>query len=382
MGHTTLRRDEPNAAVPPGVDQGALPEIIGGSPKIRALRDQVERLLRPGRSIRRLPPVLLLGETGTGKGLLARAIHDASARRTEPFVAVNCAAIPESLLEGELFGFERGAFTDARQAKPGLFQTAHRGTLFLDEIGALPLGLQAKLLTALEDRTVRRLGSLHGETVDIWALTATSEPLPVAVRERRFREDLFHRIAAITLTLPPLREREGDVLELAEHFLHEACQDYGIPAKRLSPEACAALLGYSWPGNVRELANVMARVAILCEDRVVPTGMLELPGAPPALEPPPRSSPASMYRSLLDDFERSQLIAALESAGWNTSRAASALGIARNTLRYRISKHNLRPPAPGPRRLTPRVLSFPQESDAASVLDHRPSPGVRLTQSL
>jgi DNA-binding NtrC family response regulator len=353
MSQTPLRLEDPDA-----VGLEPLDALIGASPQIRAVRSQVERLLRPGRTLRRLPPILILGETGTGKGLLARTIHEASVRRAEPFVAVNCAAIPETLLEGELFGFERGAFTDARQAKAGLFQAAHRGTLFLDEIGALPLGLQAKLLTALEDRLVRRLGGLRGEAVDIWALTATSEPLPVAVRERRFREDLFHRIAAITLTLPPLRERGRDVLELAEHFLREACRDYEVPPKRLSPEARAALLGHSWPGNVREVANVMARVAILCEDPVVPAGVLELPGAAPAA-PAPAPGSASTFRALLDDFERTQLIAALHSTGWNTSRAALALGIARNTLRYRIGKHHLRAPGPGAHGAGPPALASP-----------------------
>ncbi len=377
MSQTILRLDGPDTGAHPAVDRGPLAAMLGGSPQIRALRTQVERLLRPRRVLRRLPPILILGETGTGKGLLARALHEASVRRAEPFVAVNCAAIPETLLEGELFGFERGAFTGARLAKPGLFQTAHRGTLFLDEIGALPLGLQAKLLTALEDRTVRRLGSLHGEPVDVWALTATSEPLPGAVRERRFREDLFHRIAAITLTLPPLRERGRDVLELSEHFLREACRDYGVPAKRLSPEARAALHGPSWPGNVREVANAMARVAILCEDSLVPAAMLELPGAAP-VEPLTTPSSASTFRVLLEDFERTQLVAALESAGWNTSRAASALGIARNTLRYRIVKHNLRAPEAGARGLDPRpaVTSF-----AAGPGNRRPPPAARPTQS-
>jgi transcriptional regulator with PAS, ATPase and Fis domain len=314
---------------------------------MRALRDQVGRLLGPQRAHGRLPSVLILGETGTGKGLLARAMHDASARAQAPFVAVNCAAIPDSLVEGELFGFERGAFTGARQTKPGLLQFAHRGTVFLDEIGALPLGLQAKLLTVLEDRAVRRLGSLHSETLDLWIVAATSEPLPEAVRERRFREDLYHRLAAITLTLPPLRERGADVLRLADHFLDQACRDYALPLKRLSPDARAALLGHAWPGNVREIANLMARVALLVEEPVIPAGALGLPGVPPEPVPAtaPRSTP-SLFRDMLDDFERTHLLAALESAAWNTSRAASRLGIARNTLRYRIHKLGLRPGGP------------------------------------
>lgn len=381
MNQTPTGLDDTEVVTPRGIDADALETMIGTSPQLRAVQDQVERLLRPGRTGRRLPPILILGETGTGKGLLARAIHTASSRRTGPFVAVNCAAIPETLLEGEFFGFERGAFTDARQAKPGLFQTAHRGTLFLDEIGALPMALQAKLLTALEDRRVRRLGGLHQEAVDIWALAATSEPLPVAVRERRFREDLYHRIATITLTLPPLRERGLDVLRLADHFLGEACRDYAVPTKRLSPEARVALLGYSWPGNVRELANVMARVAVLCDEAVVPASRLELPDAAPLVESPPTCGATPTFRNLLDEFERAQLVAALESTGWNTSRAAHALGIARNTLRYRISKLNLRAPSTlRGRRLASAPPNLATYSNGGA-RDGRPPAAGRLTQS-
>jgi transcriptional regulator with PAS, ATPase and Fis domain len=309
---------------------------------MRAVRDQIERLLRPGRTARRLPPVLLLGETGTGKGLLAGAIHAASVRRSAPFVTVNCAAIPDALLEAELFGFERGAFTDARQAKRGLFQLAHGGTLFLDEVGALPLSLQAKLLTAVEDRAVRRLGGLHSEPVDFWIIAATNEPLLTAVRQRRFREDLYHRIAAMTLTMPPLRERGADILRLADHFLLEACREYGLPTKRLSAEARAALLGYPWPGNVRELANTMDRVALLGDEIAIPASALGLvTDLPELVHVPVLHSSPSLLQDLLDDFERSQILTALEAMAWNTSRAAGHLGVARNTLRYRMKRLHL-----------------------------------------
>src|SRR5882672_2854289 len=176
----------------------SLDQLIGDSPGLVAVRTQVEQLLRRHSATRRLPPILILGETGTGKGLLARAIHEAGPRRAGPFVAVNCAAIPETLLDAELFGFERGAFTDAHQAKAGLFQTAHGGTLFLDEIGLLPENLQAKLLTVLEDRAVRRLGSTRAEPVDVWIISATSKDLKPGAR-RRFREELYHRLAVVTL---------------------------------------------------------------------------------------------------------------------------------------------------------------------------------------
>src|SRR3989442_8146831 len=220
----------------------SLDQLIGDSPGLVAVRTQVEQLLRRHSETRRLPPILILGETGTGKGLLARAIHEAGSRKAGPFVAVNCAAIPETLLEAELFGFERGAFTDAHHAKAGLFQTAHRGTLFLDEIGLLPETLQAKLLTVLEDRAVRRLGSIRTEAVDVWIITATSDDLKVGARRRRLREDLFHRLAGVTLRLPPLRERGRDILTLAGHFLPRTRIDYGPAPETLAQDARAALL--------------------------------------------------------------------------------------------------------------------------------------------
>src|SRR5438552_1628410 len=238
----------------------ALEAFRGESPRIVAIRAQVEQLLSRQTGARRLPPILILGETGTGKGLLAGAIHQAGPRRDGPFVAVNCAAIPETLLEAELFGYERGAFTDARQAKPGLFQTAHGGTLFLDEIGLLPTALQSKLLTVLEDRAVRRLGSTRAEPIDVALVAATSVDLKQAIAEGRFREDLYHRLAVLSLELPPLRTRGGDILHLADHFLARACADYGLSARTLTPDARDVLVAYRWPGNVRELANALERV--------------------------------------------------------------------------------------------------------------------------
>ena len=206
-----------------------LNQLLGASPELAAVRDQLSRLLgRQAAPQRRLPPVLILGETGTGKGLVAEVIHGTGPRAGTPFVDVNCAAIPDTLLEAELFGFERGAFTDARQAKPGLLQMAHRGTIFLDEIGLMPDALQVKLLKALEERAVRRLGGTRSEPVDVWVLAATSEDLQAAIRTRRFREDLYHRLAVVTLRLPPLRERGTDILLLARHYLGRACVDYGV----------------------------------------------------------------------------------------------------------------------------------------------------------
>ena len=256
-----------------------LSELVGDCPEIAAVRDTIGRLLRRHSSIRRPPPVLIQGETGTGKGLVAREFHRSGPRAAGPFVDVNCAAIPATLVEAEMLGFERGAFTDARQAKPGLFEAAHHGTIFLDEVGLLPEGVQTKLLKVIEEREVRRLGSTRSEPVDAWILTATSEDLLTATREHRFREDLYHRMAVLTIWLPPLRERGSDILLLAEHFLTRACADYELPPKRLSEEARGALLGYAWPGNVRELANVMERVALLSEAAEVTAEALRLPGS-------------------------------------------------------------------------------------------------------
>src|SRR5947207_7019984 len=263
----------------------ALVGLIGDSPGLATVRTQVEQLLRRQSKARRLPPVLILGETGTGKGLLAKAIHEAGPRAAGPFIGVNCAAIPETLLEAELFGFEPGAFTDAHQAKAGLFQTAHRGPLFLDEIGLLPETLQAKLLTVLEDRTVRRLGSTRSEPVDVSIISATSEDLKPGSSRRGFREDLFQRLAVVTVRLPPLRDRGRDILTLAAHYLARSCADYGLSPKTLAEDARSALAEYRWPGNVRELANAMERVALFSEASVVRADMLDL--TPHAARPSP-----------------------------------------------------------------------------------------------
>ena len=243
--------------IPPPM--GSLAALLGDSPAMKGLRERAARLLQHPSDRGRLPLVLLQGETGTGKGLLAQALHDASPRATQPFVAENCAAIPVTLLEAKLFGYERGAFTGAREPKAGLFQAANRGTLFLDEVGDLPLELQAKLLKVLEDRAVRRLGATRTEPVDVWIISASNADLEAAVRERRFREDLYFRLAVFPLRMPPLRERGNDVILLAEHFLARHCAEYGLPAKALSPDARAALLAHPWRGNVRELTNTMER---------------------------------------------------------------------------------------------------------------------------
>ena len=300
---------------------------------------------------RRLPALLILGETGTGKGLLVRALHRAGPRAAGPLVEVNCAAIPETLLEAELFGFERGAFTDARQPKLGLFQTAHGGILFLDEVGLLPERVQAKFLKVLEDGAVRRLGSTQSEPADVAIAAATSEDLLEAVRGRRFREDLYHRLAVVTVRLPSLAERGPDILLLAQHFLARACAEYGLVSKTLTPEARAALLAYPWPGNIRELANVMERAALLTETPLVTAEALGLPATPglAGTAPEPHARPRPL-RDAMGTVEREHLIEALDETHWNIARAAARLQIPRGTLRYRIEKLGLRRSEPPPPR--------------------------------
>ena len=328
---------------------GPFAALLGDSPAMTALRDGATRLLQHSSDRGRLPSILIQGETGTGKGLLARALHDESPRAGQPFVDVNCAAIPETLLEAELFGFERGAFTDARHPKAGLFQAANHGTLFLDEVALLPEGLQVKLLKALEDRAVRRLGATRPEPVDVWIITASNEDLQVAVRAHRFREDLYHRLAVVTLRLPPLRERGADVLRLAEHFLAGACAEYGLPPKSLALDARAALSRHCWPGNVRELANTMERVALLVDAPVVTAAMLDVSTeAAPAPESGDAPAPGRALDAALGTVERARLLEALDQTFWNVTRAARRLGISRDTLRYRIAKHRLRPGGPRP----------------------------------
>src|SRR5215472_6278924 len=317
-----------------------LAELLGESPTIGAFRDKLRGLLARLRPGQRLPAVLLRGGTGTGKSLVARLLHRHGPRRLAPFVDVNCAAIPDTLLEAEFFGFERGAFTDARHAKPGLFQAAHGGVLFLDEVALLPDPLQAKLLTAVEERAVRRLGSTRPEPADAWVISATNTDLNAAVRAHRFREDLYHRLAVLALELPPLRERGRDVLLLAERFLARTCAEYGLPLKRLDLGAEAHLLDYPWPGNIRELANVIERAALFTDTTVLTAeslGPLETEGpevATPALSPGTATS--------REEAKRQHLLTALEQTGWNISHTAARLGITRHTVYARLEKFGLR----------------------------------------
>jgi transcriptional regulator with AAA-type ATPase domain len=320
---------------------GDLDDLFGESTAMETVRETIRRLVARQQPGRRLPAILIQGETGTGKGLVTHLIHRLGPRSRGPFVDVNCAAIPEPLLEAELFGFERGAFTDARRAKAGLFQTAHQGTLFLDEIGLLPEVLQAKLLTVIEERAVRRLGSTRSEPADAWIISATSADLPAAIKERRFREDLYHRLAVLTIKLPPLRERDGDTLLLAERFLASVCNDYGLSPKTLASDARERLVAYAWPGNVRELANVIERAVLQADGSTVSARHLELREDASVASAGGRE-PGGAAGVSMGDAMREHLRTTLEQTGWNISRTAAILRMSRNTLRARIEKLGLR----------------------------------------
>jgi DNA-binding NtrC family response regulator len=283
--------------------------------------------------------ILIHGETGTGKELLARALHDAGPRAEGPFVAVNCAAIPSELMESELFGHERGAFTDAHAAKPGLFEEAHRGTLFLDEIGHLSMHLQGKLLRALEDRTIRRVGGTHSRELDVRVIAATHVNLEQAVADVAFRDDLYYRLNVVALTLPPLRERGDDVERLAHLFITQLAQRYDVPEPELSAATRSALRRHAWPGNVRELRHAVERALLLSEP-----GSLD-PAHLGAVERPtrPDGGGALPFPAPLNEIQTAAARAALERTGGNKTQAARDLGISRARLQRLLDREQESP---------------------------------------
>jgi DNA-binding NtrC family response regulator len=340
-----------------GEDQ-AFAGIIGNSPAMRAVMDRARQIA----ALDETPPVLLTGETGTGKGLVARTIHASGPRASKPFIDVNCTALPATLMEAELFGYERGAFTDAKESKLGLFEAAEGGFLFLDEVGDIELALQGKLLRAIEDRVVRRVGGVRDRKVDVRILAATNRDLELESGRDRFRKDLYFRLAVILIRLPPLRDRGEDVLLLAETFLQRFRAKYGKTVKRFEPAARERLLAYPWPGNVRELSHVIERAVLWSIGPELDVEHLSLTspgegasgreasasgpdsaaiiaeapaeaGAPLPGLPPPGIDLARWERTMIEQ--------ALREAGGNQTRAAQRLGISRDTLRYRLKKFGL-----------------------------------------
>lgn len=296
--------------------------MIGSSESLRNALDRAARVIPHGGVT-----VLIAGETGTGKELLARAIHYDGPRREAPFVDVNCAAIPEQLLESELFGHEKGAFTDASSAKPGLFEVANGGTLFLDEIGHLPLGLQGKLLRVLEERTVRRVGGTKSIPVDVRIIAASHVDLEQAVKQRMFRQDLYYRLNVLQLELPPLRRRREDILPLARHFLAKFAAEYGVDIPNLTPSAERALMAAEWPGNIRELRNIIERAILLGDGRELDA--VDVQGAGEVAAPHEGSLPFPATMGEVIAAAAREMVAL---CGGNKSDAARRLGISRSRL--------------------------------------------------
>jgi DNA-binding NtrC family response regulator len=329
----------------------ALQQILGRHPAVEDVRRLIGKAARsPARTI------LIYGETGTGKGLVARAIHEESTRSGGPFVDINCAAMPAELVESELFGFERGAFTGAATKKIGLVEAADGGTLFLDEIRELSPVLQAKLLTLMDTQRFRRIGSVAPITVDVRFIAATNRILFAEVREGRFREDLYYRLQVIAINLPPLRERGDDIVYLARHFLAELCARYKRSRMAISEEVEALFTAYRWPGNVRELENLLERIVALEEtDRIelrhIParvlrdvgalrTGAPASAGAGTARPGAPANAPAN-FHTASQEFQRGLVRQALENAGGNVARAAAALCLTRHALRHQMMRLGL-----------------------------------------
>jgi DNA-binding NtrC family response regulator len=329
-----------------------LDALIGESAPMRALKAMVHQVLDAESHMTDsdLPVVLINGETGTGKELIARALHYDGVRRDGPFVEVNCASIPSHLLEAELFGHEKGAYTDAKERRAGLVEAADGGTLFLDEVGEIDLALQAKLLKLLEDRTIRRLGSVKERKVDLRIISATNCDLEQMVRDGRFRRDLFYRLRIIAIQVPPLRERGGDVLTLARHFLALHGRRYGKSDLQFTVEAEALLRSYDWPGNVRELRNMLEQTVLLARGTRITPDQLSLAGyhggSPVHVEecPPPVVAPVDDDPPSLPEVERQLVLRTLERTDWNVTKSARLLGLSRDMLRYRIEKLGLERP--------------------------------------
>ena len=321
------------AASAPTGQADAFAGIVGESQAIKQALARAARLLPHGNA-----RALIIGETGTGKEVLARAIHAGGPRRHAPFVAVNCSAFPEHLIESELFGHERGSFTDAHAAKPGLFEMADTGTLFLDEIGDLPLSLQAKLLRLLEDKEIRRVGGTKPRIVDVRILAATNAHLADRVREKTFREDLFFRLSTVVLTLPPLRERGDDIVLIAQAVLERLAGEHHLPVPRLTPEVRQRLRAHSWPGNVRELKNAVERALLLS-----PPGELNVDELLPSLDAQTQRDGPIPFPAPLDQITSAAVRATVKLCGGNRSESARRLSISTRRLRRLLNGTDVTP---------------------------------------
>jgi two-component system response regulator HydG len=308
-------------------------ELLGASPAMKEVYDLLERVAESEST------VLVSGESGTGKELVARALHRRSKRAAGPFVAINCAAMPEHLLESELFGHTKGAFTDARTARPGLFVQAKGGTIFLDEIGDMPLGLQPKLLRALQERSVRPVGGDHETLIDVRVVAASNRDLETAIEERKFREDLYYRINVIHVELPPLRARGADVLLLAQHYLEHFAAQSQKDVRSLDPEAAERLSAYAWPGNVRELANCLERaVALTRNDSIAAADLPEkIRNYRTSHVLVAATDPSELVP--LEEVEKRYILRVLEAVGGNKTLAAQVLGLDRKTLYRKLDRY-------------------------------------------
>jgi DNA-binding NtrC family response regulator len=305
--------------------------IVGRSPLMQEIFATVERVAASRAT------VLLAGESGVGKDLIARAIHFHSPRRDRPFVKINCTAIPENLMESELFGYEKGAFTGAQQSKPGKFEQADTGTVFLDEIGDVPPGIQVKLLRVLQEREFERLGSNKTRQIDVRVVAATNQDLRAALEQGTFREDLYYRLNVVPMNIPPLRARKEDIPFLAEHFIHKLATESGSRVESITEAGLEKLAGYHWPGNVRELENVIERGLVMCTGTQLDAGDIQIDNAPRR-----KNHGTGEYLlpdgMTLDEFEREIIREALRRADGNKSQAARILGLTRNALRYRLTQ--------------------------------------------
>jgi len=323
----------------------SLENIVGKSKAIQDVSRLIQRLAQAGATT-----LLVQGESGTGKDLASRALHYHSSRRDHPFFALNCAAIPETLIETELFGYEKGAFTDAKVMKKGIFEMADGGTVFLDEISEMSLNLQSKFLRVLEDQTFRRVGGVKDISVNVQVVASTNRDLEAATREGKFREDLFYRLSVIPIQIPPLRDRREDIPLLVEHFIQRYNLQFRKRVRDVSPEGMNLMMHYAWPGNIRELKNAIERAMILVDKDQILAVHLPIRIADPTASPLPRSPAGPVVKlppegASFDEIEKKLLDQALQYAHGNKTRASKLLHISRDTLRYKVKKHHLEEPA-------------------------------------